>query len=329
MGRQRKINAFTLIELLVVISIIGILAAIGLVSFTGAQRQARDTQRKTDIKQYVVALETYGNSTDGIYPISTTSISLAGLCTSDLNLAGCSEDPTAGQTYLYQSNSSGTNYVVWAALEGTTNLWVACSNGLVGESIAPPVAGVCPLAPATPLPTPPPSPSNTPMQLPSPTDGPTPTSSPTPVPTLVPGGNLLVNPGFESGSSGWTGIGSGGASVVSTQFHSGSQSLEILQPASGTKTVTQIVNVAAGQIYLASGWVKTALSANSVQLSIIWRNSTGGTISTTTLGSQTGTQDWTQISLNVGAPLGSVTAVYQISVRSGSGAGWFDDLVLQ
>jgi len=36
-----KVQGFSLIELLVAISIIGILAGIALVSFTGAQRQAR------------------------------------------------------------------------------------------------------------------------------------------------------------------------------------------------------------------------------------------------------------------------------------------------
>jgi len=43
---------FTLIELLVVISIIGILASLTLVSYTGAQKQTRDTQRRSDLNQY-------------------------------------------------------------------------------------------------------------------------------------------------------------------------------------------------------------------------------------------------------------------------------------
>ena len=37
-----------------------------------------------------------------------------------------------------------------------------------------------------------------------PTPTPTPTPVPTPTPTPVPGGNLLLNPGFESGSANWT-----------------------------------------------------------------------------------------------------------------------------
>jgi len=60
---------FTLIELLVVISVIGILASIALVSFGPAQKQARDTQRKSDLKQIRTALELYYNDY-GYYPPS-------------------------------------------------------------------------------------------------------------------------------------------------------------------------------------------------------------------------------------------------------------------
>jgi len=58
---------FTLIELLVVISIIGILASLTLVSYSGAQRQVRDTQRKSDLGQMKAPLEAYF-STYGVYP---------------------------------------------------------------------------------------------------------------------------------------------------------------------------------------------------------------------------------------------------------------------
>ena len=43
-------KAFTLIEMLVVISLIGILAALALVSFGVSQKQARDSARKSDLK---------------------------------------------------------------------------------------------------------------------------------------------------------------------------------------------------------------------------------------------------------------------------------------
>lgn len=56
-----KINTdrkgFTLIELLVVIAIIAILSTIGLTLFNGAQQNARDARRKSDIDAIAAALE--------------------------------------------------------------------------------------------------------------------------------------------------------------------------------------------------------------------------------------------------------------------------------
>ena len=60
--RFEKKWGFTLIELLVVISIIGILTALGAVSFTNARRASRDTRRLGDIKNVVTALEQYYNT---------------------------------------------------------------------------------------------------------------------------------------------------------------------------------------------------------------------------------------------------------------------------
>ena len=59
---------FTLIEILVVISIIGVLASLALVSFAGTQKQARDTQRKNDLKQYQTSLENFANNNSSLYP---------------------------------------------------------------------------------------------------------------------------------------------------------------------------------------------------------------------------------------------------------------------
>ena len=54
-------KGFTLIELLIVISIIGILVTIVSASFVTSQKQARDVQRKSDLKQYQNALENFAN----------------------------------------------------------------------------------------------------------------------------------------------------------------------------------------------------------------------------------------------------------------------------
>ena len=155
-------KGFTLIELLVVISIIGVLASLVLVSFTGSQKQARDTERKSDIRQYQLALENNANKVGGLYPQRPDGsgvIAWTTLC-SDLSLTNCSQDPRYGKdnsyAYRYQTDgtvsngtSSATKYVLWAKLENisVTTYWVVCSNGKTGQTTSglPPTGGACPI----------------------------------------------------------------------------------------------------------------------------------------------------------------------------------------
>lgn len=60
-------KGFTLIELLIVITIIVIIIAIAAVSFTTVQRNARDSQRKSDLKKVQLALEEFF-ADNGAYP---------------------------------------------------------------------------------------------------------------------------------------------------------------------------------------------------------------------------------------------------------------------
>jgi general secretion pathway protein G len=68
---MKKYTGFTLIELLVVIAIVGILFAVGTASYITAQKQVRDTRRKTDLLEIQQALETY-RSENGFYPDNAT-----------------------------------------------------------------------------------------------------------------------------------------------------------------------------------------------------------------------------------------------------------------
>ncbi len=61
-------KGFTLVELLVVIAIIAILVVLILVALGVARQKARDSQRKTDVRSIVTALELYADDHGGTFP---------------------------------------------------------------------------------------------------------------------------------------------------------------------------------------------------------------------------------------------------------------------
>lgn len=131
-------KGFTLIELLVVISIIGILAALTLVSYSGAQKQTRDTQRKSDLGQYRIALEAYAAAHDGDYPTVNLCTGLADF------ISECLKDPKTDADYNYHTDAGGSKYVLWAELE-TGGYWEVCSDGRSGKVTVQPTDENCDL----------------------------------------------------------------------------------------------------------------------------------------------------------------------------------------
>ncbi len=158
---EGKAKGFTLIELLVVISIIGILAALAMVSFTASQRQARDTARKSDLKQYQTALESFANQNSSLFPSrpdGSGATASTTLC-ADISMTTCPEDAknATDNTYVYKYQSDGaastgaataTSYVLWAKLENVTGYFLLCSNGKSGTMLQASLtvsSGNCPL----------------------------------------------------------------------------------------------------------------------------------------------------------------------------------------
>jgi len=103
-------RGFTVVELLIVIVVIGILAALVLNSFSGAQSRARDAQRVTDVKAISTQLEIYYNGAGGsTYPdVNTTPVSTTfGQTFITTNFKGLDPnaliEPGSSLTYDYQN----------------------------------------------------------------------------------------------------------------------------------------------------------------------------------------------------------------------------------
>src|SRR5947207_3206702 len=66
-------KAFTLIELLVVIAVIAILAALLLPTLAGAKERARRVSCKNSMRQFILAVEMYGDDNDQIVPTGASN----------------------------------------------------------------------------------------------------------------------------------------------------------------------------------------------------------------------------------------------------------------
>jgi len=121
-------KGFTLFELLVSISIIGILTAIASVSFSAAQKKARDARRMEDMSAVSKAAETYYSLSNYVYP-SNTNPWVAG--TGETILAVYPRDPkgTGWTGYVY---GGGTTYCACAAVENSNDGNSSNNSGAVG-----------------------------------------------------------------------------------------------------------------------------------------------------------------------------------------------------
>lgn len=119
MKTRKKQLGFTLIEILVAATIMAVLTAIGLVSFSIANRNARDAKRKADLEQVRAALEIY-RSDNTSYPAVSVTGNLAQVGTIATYLTSTSvmdpKDPTTQYTYV---SATGATYQVCATLEVT------------------------------------------------------------------------------------------------------------------------------------------------------------------------------------------------------------------
>jgi len=112
-----KSKGFTFIEMLVVITIIGVLASIGVVNFKVANQKARDGRRQGDLQQIRAALELY-RTDQNVYPDALPIVggSLAAGVPPTTYISNRPGDPL-NPTYTYYYSSNGTIYTLCAYLE--------------------------------------------------------------------------------------------------------------------------------------------------------------------------------------------------------------------
>lgn len=126
---------------------------------------------------------------------------------------------------------------------------------------------------------------------------------------------LLANPGFESGLTGWTTLNANGATItanaVAAEAHTGTGSMKVINPTAqtGSQWRVQVTSAAfsttAGKQYVVSYWVKAAAAGGSIRLS------TGPSSAQYQADQPIGTA-WQQVSWTITASLASTTFLFDM-----------------
>lgn len=125
--------SFTLIELLVVVAIISTLSALFLPNFMAARERARDSQRKSDLKQIQKAIEMYRQD-NRLFPTAGASNTF-GSCGSSfagsgstvyMNKVPC--DPIGPTPYYYLPDNSTMTYALCTCIENKADSDAANGN---------------------------------------------------------------------------------------------------------------------------------------------------------------------------------------------------------
>lgn len=96
-------RGFTLIELLISITIISILATLGMVAYQSVSKKGRDGKRLTDLKTIQGALQRY-NADHQYFPTA-----LSALTTGQVELKTIPTDPKTNAVYSYTPSPAGCN----------------------------------------------------------------------------------------------------------------------------------------------------------------------------------------------------------------------------
>lgn len=142
---MKRSHGFTLLEVLVSATIIAVMTAVGMVSYSSVNKRSRDVKRRADLEQIRSALEMY-RSDNGQYPnIGGGFLNTSGLSTALVTggyMPAVPDDPATTGNYYYDAISTSgvySSYCICGNLETittgsqttcTVTLPAACDYGL-------------------------------------------------------------------------------------------------------------------------------------------------------------------------------------------------------
>lgn len=147
--------------------------------------------------------------------------------------------------------------------------------------------------------------------------------------------NLVANPGFEDGTSGWSTFwsretGAGNAAVVTEGAHEGKACLRIEHTGRQDWSWSQLtpLPVVPGDVLRLGGWMRVEKLQGDIQVSVILRDAGGEVISWAHGPATPGRgQDWQKVERRSAIPSNGATILFRI-IGSGPCVAYVDDLFL-
>ena len=128
MNTNKKMNAFTIVELLVVIVVIGILAAITIVSYTGISQKAVVSSLQSDLGSAKKQLSLYYVD-HGSYPTSINTGTGNDNCPTPTDSNYCLKSSSGNAyTYLPNNTTNATDYSLYASNSSNSSLYYRIST---------------------------------------------------------------------------------------------------------------------------------------------------------------------------------------------------------